>query len=185
MWIVGLLSVSFFLHVLAVDWRLHERLCCHAAPFIDNNGIHGWFIAWGHEYFFSVNNTDFLFTRIVTEYHGFSFFLLVTNYRIIEFCLHTEYRGQSRIFFFLFLSRIFELSNFNHTEYHGQSRIFLFCHETCPWTHWPQGGNFRIIEFLSSVTFRDSPCDKRKFANSQIRDKDYFVTFRDLPCDKR
>ena len=58
---------------------------------------------------FSVNNTDYL---------------LVTNYRIIEFCLHTEYRGLSRIFFFSFLVP-----------------------------------NFRIIEFLSSVILRDSPCD--------------------------
>ena len=63
---------------------------------------------------FPVNNTDFLFTRNIADSHGFSFlFFLVPNYRIIEFCLHTEYRGQSRIsFFFLFLSRIIELSNF-------------------------------------------------------------------------
>ena len=100
--------------------------------------------------FFSVNNTDCL---------------LVTNYRIIEFCLHTEYRGQSRIF--LFLSRIFELSNFvftrniadshgffffffscpelsnfNHTEYRGRSRIFFF--SSCP-----ELSNYRILSFLS------------------------------------
>ena len=49
-------------------------------------------------------------------------FLFVPNYRIFEFCLHTEYHGQSRIFFFL--SRIIELSNFClHTEYRGQSRV--------------------------------------------------------------
>ena len=81
-------------------------------------------------------------------------FLFVPNYRIIEFCLHTEYRRQSRV---SFLSRIIELSNFClHTEYRGRSRIFFFfflsriielsnfiflvprlvlCPETCPWTH--------------------------------------------------
>ena len=73
--------------------------------------------------------------------HGFSFLS-----RIIElsnFCLHTEYRGQSRVSFLsrifefylscpetCLLSRIIELSNF----------IFLvprlvLCPETCPWTH--------------------------------------------------
>ena len=182
MWIVGLLSVSFFLHVLAVDRRLHERLCCHAAPFIDNNGIHGWFIAWGHEYFFLsitrivfftrivtgfsslsriIELSNFVFTRNIADGHGFSFSFLVPNYRIFEFCLHTEYHGQSRI---SFLSRIFEFYLF-------VPRLVL-CPETCPWTHWPQGGNYRIIEFLSSVTFRDTPCDYkkiRKFANSWQR----------------
>ena len=88
-------------------------------------------------------------------------FLFVPNYRIIEFLSsrgisrtvtdflfffscpelsnfnHTEYRGRSRIFFFLFLSRIFELSNF----------IFLvprlvFC---------PELSNYRIF------VFRDFP----------------------------
>ena len=56
-------------------------------------------------------------------------FLFVPNYRIIEFCLHTEYRRQSRIFLFFFSCP--ELSNFNHTEYRGRSRIFFFssCHE--------------------------------------------------------
>ena len=56
-------------------------------------------------------------SRAVTDFH---FFLFLS--RIIEFsnfCLHTEYRRQSRIF-------CHELSNFNHTEYRGQSRIFLF-----------------------------------------------------------
>ena len=176
MWIVGLLSVSFFLHVLAVDRRLHERLCCHAAPFIDNNGIHGWFIAWGHEYFFSVNNKDCL---LHTDSQGFSF--------------HTEYHGQSRIFFFLFLSRIIELSNFClHTEYHGQSRIFFFSFLV---------PNFRIFEFQShgiSRTVTDflsriiefylfvprlvlGPTDRREVIFEFLSS----VTFRDIPCDKK
>ena len=201
MWTVGLLSVSFFLHVLAVDRRLHERLCCHAAPFIDNNGIHGWFIAWGHEYFF-LPITRIIFLSRIIELSNFN---------------HTEYHGQSRIFFFLFLSRIIEFSNFNHTEYHGRSRIFFFfscpelsnfrifvftrniadghgflssffscpefsnfrilsfCPETCPWTHWPTGGNYRIF------VFRDLP----RFSvwlkeNSLIRK---FVT-KIIPCEK-
>ena len=64
---------------------------------------------------------------------------LVPNYRIIEFCLHTEYRGRSRIFLFFFLSRIIEFCL--HTEYRGQSRIF-FSSFLVP--------NFRIFEFLSS-----------------------------------
>ena len=68
--------------------------------------------------------------------------------RFFEFYLHTEYHGLSRIF--LFLSRIIELSNFVFTrsiaDGHGFSFSFLV-------------PNYRIFEFLSSVTFRDSPCD--------------------------
>ena len=170
MWIVGLLSVSFFLHVLAVDRRLHERLCCHAAPFIDNNGIHGWFIAWGHEYFFlSITRiiflsrifefSNFVFTRSIADSHGFSFFFFscpeLSNYRIFVFTRNiADSHGFS---FFSFL-----VPNF---------RILSFCPETCLLS--------RIIEFLSSVTFRDTPCDYkkiRKFSNSwQER------LFRDLP----
>ena len=60
---------------------------------------------------FSVNNTDYL---------------LVPNYRIIEFCLHTEYRGKSRIFFFFSCP---EFSNYRILSSHGVSRTvtdFLF-----------------------------------------------------------
>ena len=74
--------------------------------------------------FFSVNNTDYL---LHTDSHGFFFF--VPNFRIIEFCLHTEYRGRSRIFFFFSCP---ELSNFRILSSHGISRTvtdFLFCHE--------------------------------------------------------
>ena len=87
--------------------------------------------------FFSVNNKDYL---------------LVTNYRIIEFLSsHGVSRTVTGFFFtrniadshgFSFLSRIRELSNFClHTEYHGLSRIF-FSSFLVP--------NYRIIEFLSS-----------------------------------
>ena len=72
--------------------------------------------------FFSVNNTDFLFTRIVKV--------------------------------FLFTRNI--------ADSHGFSFSFLV-------------PNFRIFEFLSSVILRDIPCDYkkiRKFANSQIRDRE-------------
>ena len=89
--------------------------------------------------FFSVNNTDYL---------------LVTNYRIIEFL---SSHGISRIVTdFLFFFSCPELSRLVlgptdqreviiefclHTEYHGQSRIF-FSSFLVP--------NYRIIEFLSS-----------------------------------
>lgn len=55
--------------------------------------------------------SNFVFTRNITDSHGFSFLF--------------------------FLSRIIEFSNFNHTEYHGRPRIFFFPRiiETCPWTH--------------------------------------------------
>ena len=100
----------------------HERLCCHAAPFIDNNGIHGWFIAWGHEYFFLsitriiflsriIELSNFVFTRNIADSHGFSFFLFLS--RIFEFSnfVFTRNIADSHGFFF-FLSRIRELSNF-------------------------------------------------------------------------
>ena len=83
---------------------------------------------------FYLLHTDFLFCPELSNYrilssHGVSrtvtdFSFLVPNFRIIEFCLHTEYRRQSRIFlFFLFLSRIIEFQS------HGISRTvtdFLF-----------------------------------------------------------
>ena len=85
--------------------------------------------------FFTRIVTVFLFTRSIADGHGFSFFL--------------------------FLSRIIELSNFClHTEYHGQSRIyFLFCPEFSRLVLGPTDRREVIIEFLFSVTFRDSPCD--------------------------
>ena len=81
---------------------------------------------------------SFVFTRSIADCHGFSFLL--------------------------FLSRIIELSNFClHTEYHGQSRIyFLFCPEFSRLVLGPTDRREVIIEFLSSVTFRDSPCDYKK-----------------------
>ena len=72
--------------------------------------------------------------------YGFSFLS-----RIIElsnFCLHTEYRGRSRIFFFFFSCP--ELSNYrifvftrNITDSHGFSFLLFLSRifETCPWTH--------------------------------------------------
>ena len=94
-------------------------------------------------------------------------YLLVTNYRIFEFCLHTDllfvpnYRiiefqshGISRTvtdFLFFFLSRIIELSNF----------IFLVPRLSLVprLVLGPTDRREVIIEFLSSVTFRDIPCD--------------------------
>ena len=68
---------------------------------------------------------EFANCRIGLSSHGFSFLSRIRE--LSNFCLHTEYRGQSRV---SFLSRIFEFSNF----------IFLvprlvLCPETCPWTH--------------------------------------------------
>ena len=65
-----------------------------------------------------LSNYRISITRIVTEYHGFSFFFLS---RIIEFL---SSHGVSRTvtdFLFSFLSRIIE--------------FYLSCPETCPWTH--------------------------------------------------
>ena len=100
--------------------------------------------------------SNFIFTRI---------FFLSRIFEFSNFCLHTEYHGLSRIFFFFFSCP--ELSNYrifvftrNITDSHGFSffsflvpnfRILSFCPETCLLS--------RIIEFLSSVTFRDTPCD--------------------------
>ena len=110
--------------------------------------------------FFSVNNTDFLscpelsnyrisITRSIADGHGFSFSsFLVPNYRIFEFCLHTEYRGRSRIFFFVtnFLFSCPELSNYriSITRNIADSHGFLSC---------PELSNYRILSFLS----RDCP----------------------------
>ena len=155
--------------------------------------------------FFSVNNTDFLscpefsnyrisITRNIADSHGFSFTFLVPNFRIIEFCLHTEYHGLSRIFFSSFLVTNYRISitrnitdshgfsfffvpNYRiiefclHTEYRGRSRIFFFssCHELSRLVLGPTDQREVIIEFLSSVILRDSPCDYkkiRKFSNS-------------------
>ena len=166
--------------------------------------------------FFPVNNTDCL---LHTNSHGFS-----SLSRIIEFCLHTEYRRRSRIFFFfscpelsnfVFTRNIadghgfscHELSNFNHTDSPRSITDFLFFFlsriiETCPWTHWSQGGNYRIFVFHDSPWFsvwlkrNNSQIRKfvtkiipwysvilrvtiRKFENSLIRDRERL--FRDTP----
>ena len=103
--------------------------------------------------------------------------LFVPNYRIIEFQSHgisrtvtdffppelSNYRilsshGISRtvtdFLFFLFLSRIIELSNFIFLSWDLSfvPRLVL----------GPTDRREVIIEFLSSVTFRDSPCDYKK-----------------------
>ena len=99
-------------------------------------------------FFLSITRIIFL-SRIIelsnfnhTEYRGRSrIFFFVPNYRIIEFLSsHGISRTVTDFHFFLFLSRIIELSNFNHTEYRGQSRIFFFssCHEL---------SNYRILSF--------------------------------------
>ena len=56
---------------------------------------------------------------------------------------------------FIFFTRIVTVFLFtrNIADSHGFS-FFLFLSriiETCPWTHWPQGGNYRIIEFYVFV----------------------------------
>ena len=117
------------------------------------------------------NYRIFVFTRNITDCHGFSFFsFLVPNYRIIEFL---SSHGISRIvtdFLFSFLVPNYRI--FEFLSSHGISQtvtdflfsflvpnfriieFYLSCPETCPLS--------RIIEFLSSVTFRDSPCDYKK-----------------------
>ena len=81
--------------------------------------------------FFSVNNTDYL---------------LVPNYRIIEFQSHGISRTVTD-----FLSRIIE--------------FYLFVPRLSLVPRLVLGPTDRrevIFEFLSSVTFRDIPCDKKK-----------------------
>ena len=96
--------------------------------------------------FFSVNNTDFL------SCHELS------NYRISITRNIADSHGfsfLSRIFFFL-------VPNYRIIEF------YLFCPETCPWTHWSQGGNCRIF------VFRDSPWFPVWFKNNSLIRK--FVT---------
>ena len=97
--------------------------------------------------FFSVNNKDYL---------------LVTNYRIIEFQSHGVSRTVTDFFLLSFLVpnyRIFEFQS------HGISRTvtdFLFffsCPEFSRLVLGPTDRREVIIEFLSSVILRDSPCD--------------------------
>ena len=125
--------MSFFLHVLSVDRRLMNVSAVTLRLLLI---ITAYMDDLLHEdtNIFPVNNTDCL---------------LVTNYRIIEFQSH----GISRIVTDFLLCP--ELSNFvftrNIADGHGfsfLSRIFFFL---VP--------NYRIIEFLSSVILRDSPCD--------------------------
>ena len=138
---------------------------------------------------FPVNNKDYL---------------LVPNYRIIEFL---SSHGISRtVTDFLFCP---ELSNYrisitrNITDCHGFSFLLFLSRifETCPWTHWSQGGNYRIFVFRDSPWFPvwlkiNSLIRKfvtkiipwysvilrvtiRKFENSLIRDRERL--FRDTP----
>ena len=68
------------------------------------------------------NYRIFVFTRSIADSHGFSFLL--------------------------FLSRIFELSNFIFLVprlVFGPTDRREVIIETCPWTHWPTGGNYRIL----------------------------------------
>ena len=79
------------------------------------------FIFFTRIFFLVPNYRIFVFTRNIADSHGFSFLLFLS--RIIElsnFCLHTEYRGRSRIFFF---SSCHELSNY---------RILSFLSRDCP-----------------------------------------------------
>ena len=103
--------------------------------------------------------SNFIFTRI--------FFLS----RIIElsnFCLHTEYRGQSRIFFSSFLVPNYRIIEFLSSHGISQtvtdflSRIIEFYLFVPRLVLGPTDRREVIIEFLSSVTFRDSPCDYKK-----------------------
>ena len=108
--------------------------------------------------FFPVNNKDYL---------------LVPNYRIIEFCLHTEYHGLSRIFFFVtnFLFSCHELSNY---------RIFVF--RDSPWFPVWLKINSLIRKFVTKIIPWFSVILRvtiRKFENSLIRDRERL--FRDLP----
>ena len=101
--------------------------------------------------------SNFIFTRI---------FFLSRIFEFSNFCLHTEYHGLSRIFFFFFSCP--ELSNYrifvftrNIADSHGFS-FFFSCPEFSRLVLGPTDRREVIIEFLSSVTFRDSPCDYKK-----------------------
>ena len=52
----------------------------------------------------------------------------VPNFRIFEFFLHTENRGDHGLF-------CPDFANYRIVSSHGMSRNNLFYHETCPWTH--------------------------------------------------
>ena len=129
--------------------------------------------------------SNFIFTRI---------FFLSRIFEFSNFCLHTEYHGLSRIFFFFFSCP--ELSNY---------RIFVFTRNIAD-SHGFSVPNYRILSFLSrDLSFVPrlvlGPTDRRevifelsnfclpwlsvilrvtirKFANSQIRDKDYSTILR-------
>ena len=105
------------------------------------------------------NYRIFLFTRNVTEYHGYIF--LVPNYRIIEFFFFTrnvtDYHGFS-------LSRIIELSNFSFS--HGMSRritdIYILSRIIELSNFFSHGVPRRITDLFFC----------HEFANSIIRDKE-------------
>ena len=91
-----------------------------SVPVFSNFCLHTDFL-----FFFSCpelsNYRIFVFTRNITDSHGFSFLLFLS--RIIEFQSH----GISRtVTDFLFFFSCPELSNY---------RILSLCPETCPWTH--------------------------------------------------
>ena len=88
-------SRIFFFSFLVPNYRIIE--------FLSSHGI-------------SRTVTDFLFSFLVPNFRIIEFYLFVPRLVLCpefsNFCLHTEYHGLSRIFFFLFLSRIIEFSNF-------------------------------------------------------------------------
>ena len=83
----------------------------------------------------------------VPDFSNFIFFtrifFFVPNYRIIEFL---SSHGISRT-----VTGFFLVPNFRIFEFYLFVPRLVLCPETCPWTHWPQGGNYRIF------VFRDSP----------------------------
>ena len=112
----------------------------------ENRGDHGFFCPD----FFSplVPNLRICELFLHTDCRGIIFF--ITNYRIIEYLSH----GMSRSVTDFFVTRlvlgptdrrevICELSNCFFTRNVAEITDFL-CPETCPWTHWPTGGDCRI-----------------------------------------
>ena len=104
----------------------------------------------------------FFFTRSSTDYHG-SFFMS----RIIELSNFSFSHGvPRRITDIYFLSRIIDLSNFSfHTEFHGESRIYFFCHEFANSKIRDKEKISVVIrdhpcEKRKTVIIRDIPCDE-------------------------
>ena len=122
-----------------------------------------------HEFSFFLSRiielSNFVFTRNITDCHGFSFSFLVPNYRIFEFFSSHGISRTVTDFLFLFLSRIIELSNFNHTEYRGQSRIFFFSFLVPRLVLGPTDQREVIIE-LSNFVFTRNIADSHGFLSS-------------------